>query len=312
MKKTRSITVLGPASSANLGSGFDCFAISLDNLYDTVKISKNDNSEISIKNFGLKSGISTKPEEHTGGIVAINILKEFNLSGIDMTVDKGVPPGKGLGSSAATAAAVTVGLDRLFSLKLSNAEKLKFAASGEIASAGISHADNVAGSLFGGFVVINSSSCEDIVSFSPPKNLHICIGIPKTKSVAKKTGKARKLIPSKVKFTDSVVNVSYASMMVAGFSTGNKQLIGRSMNDNIVESARSSTIPNYTGIKSELLDIGALGVTISGAGPSIISFTDNKKLFPKIKKCFKTQFKSAGFESSVIVTRIGKGARVIR
>ena len=312
MKKTRSITVLGPASSANLGSGFDCFAISLDNLYDTVKISKNYNSEISIKNFGLKSGISTKPEEHTGGIVAINILKEFNLSGIDMTVDKGVPPGKGLGSSAATAAAVTVGLDKLFSLKLSNAEKLKFAASGEIASAGISHADNVAGSLFGGFVVINSSSCEDIVSFSPPKNLHICIGIPKTKSVAKKTGKARKLIPSKVKFTDSVVNVSYASMMVAGFSTGNKQLIGRSMNDNIVESARSSTIPNYTGIKSELLDIGALGVTISGAGPSIISFTDNKKLFPKIKKCFKTQFKSAGFESSVIVTRIGKGARVIR
>ena len=227
-------------------------------------------------------------------------------------MSKGVPPGKGLGSSAATAAAVTVGLDRLFSLKLSDAEKLKFAASGEVASAGISHADNVAGSLFGGFVVINSSTCEDIVSFSPPKNLHICIGIPKTKSVAKKTGKARKIIPSKVKFTDSVVNVSYASMMVAGFSTGNKQIIGRSMNDNVVESARSSTIPNYTEIKSELLDIGALGVTISGAGPSIISFTDNKKLFPKIKKCFKTQFKSAGFESSVIVTKIGKGARVIR
>jgi len=312
LKKTRSITVLGPASSANLGSGFDCFAISLDNLYDTVKISRNNNSGISIKNLGLKSNIPTKPEEHTGGIVAINILKEFNLPGIDLTVDKGVPPGKGLGSSAATAAAVTIGLDKLFSLKLSNAEKLRFAASGEIASAGISHADNVAGSLFGGFVVINSSTCEDIVSFSPPKNLHICIGIPKTKSVVKKTGKARKLIPSKVKFTDSVVNVSYASMMVAGFSTGNKQLIGRSMNDNIVEAARSNTIPNYKEIKSELLDIGALGVTISGAGPSIISFTDNKKLFPKIKKCFKTQFKSAGFESSVIVTKIGKGARVIR
>ena len=312
MKKTKSITALGPASSANLGSGFDCFAISLDNLYDTVKISRNDNSGISIKNLGLKSNIPTKPEEHTGGIVAINILKDFNLPGIDLTVDKGVPPGKGLGSSAATAAAVTNGLDKLFSLKLSNAEKLRFAASGEIASAGISHADNVAGSLFGGFVVINSSTCEDIVSFSPPKNLHICIGIPKTKSVVKKTGKARKLIPSKVKFTDSVVNVSYASMMVAGFSTGNKQLIGRSMNDNIVEAARSNTIPNYKEIKSELLDIGALGVTISGAGPSIISFTDNKKLFPKIKKCFKTQFKSAGFESSVIVTKIGKGARVIR
>ena len=311
MKKTKNITAIGPASSANLGSGFDCFAIALDNLYDTVKITKSENSGISIKNYGLKSGISNKPEEHTGGIVAINILKEFSLKGVELSVEKGVPPGKGLGSSAATAAAVTVGLDKLFSLKLTDKEKLRFAASGEVASAGISHADNVAGSLFGGFVVINSSTCDDIVSFLPPKNLHVCIGTPKMKSVAKKTGKARKLIPTKVKFTDSIINVSYAAMMVAGFSTGNKNLIGKSMNDTIVETARSNTIPNYYKLKSELLELGALGVTISGAGPSVISFLDNKKSFPKIKKCFKKQFKSAGFDSSVILTKIGKGARII-
>ena len=311
MKKIKDVTAIGPASSANLGSGFDCFAIALDNLYDTVKITKSENPGITIKNLGLKTGIPNDPKEHTGGIVAINIIKEFNLQGINMTVKKGVTPGKGLGSSAATAAAVTVGMNKLFSLKLTNEEKLKFVASGEVASAGISHADNVAGSLFGGFVVINSSTCEDIVSFSPPKNLHVCIGIPKVKLVAKKTGKARKLIPSKVKFTDSVSNVSYAAMMVAGFSTGNKRLIGKSMNDNIVEPARFSTIPNYYKLKSELLKIGALGVTISGAGPAVISFLDNKTSIPKIRQCFKKQFKSAGYDSSVILTKIGKGARVI-
>ena len=100
-------------------------------------------------------------------------------------------------------------------------------------------------------------------------------------------------------------------MMVAGFSTGNKRLIGKSMNDNIVEPARFSTIPNYYKLKSELLKIGALGVTISGAGPSVISFLDNKTSIPKIRQCFKKQFKSAGYDSSVILTKIGKGARVI-
>lgn len=312
MKKKKSIIAIGPASSANLGSGFDCFAIALNDLHDIVKITENDTSAVTIKNLGLKTGIPNNPKYHTGGLVALNIIKEFNLSGVDITVKKGVPPGKGLGSSAATAAAVTIALNKLFSLKLNNKEKLRFAASGEIASAGVSHADNVAGSLFGGFVVINSSNHQDIVSFPPPKNLFICIGIPKVKTPAKKTGLARKLIPEKVRFTDAISNVSYASLMVAGFSTGDKYLIGKSMNDNIVEPARSHTIPNYNLLKTELLKIGALGVAISGAGPSVISLLENKKSFNRIKKCFKEQFKSAGYDSSIIFTSIGKGARVIK
>ena len=101
-------------------------------------------------------------------------------------------------------------------------------------------------------------------------------------------------------------------MMVAGFSTGNKYLIGKSMNDTIVEPARSHTIPNYDELKHELLRIGALGVTISGAGPSVISILDSKKSFTDVKKCFQAQFKSAGYDSSIILTKIGKGARVIK
>ena len=120
------------------------------------------------------------------------------------------------------------------------------------------------------------------------------------------------LIPKKVNFSDCVSNVSYASMMVAGFSTGNKYLIGKSMNDTIVEPARSHTIPNYDELKHELLRIGALGVTISGAGPSVISILDSKKSFTDVKKCFQAQFKSAGYDSSIILTKIGKGARVIK
>ena len=81
MKKIKDVIAIGPASSANLGSGFDCFAIALDNLYDTVKITKSKNPGITIKNLGLKTGIPNDPKEHTGGIVAINIIKEFLRKG---------------------------------------------------------------------------------------------------------------------------------------------------------------------------------------------------------------------------------------
>ena len=308
----KSVTAIGPASSANFGSGFDCFAIALHDLHDTVTVTKNNKSGVVVKTLGMKTGIPKDPKKHTGGLVAINILKEFNLLGVKLTVKKGVPPGKGLGSSAATAAAVTVALNKFFSLNLSDEEKLRFAASGEVASAGINHADNVAGSLFGGFVVVNSLPNFNFISFPSPKNLLICIGIPKLKTPSKKTGLARKLIPKKVNFSDCIHNISYASMMVAGFSTGNKYLIGESMNDTIVEPARSHTIPNYDTLKRELLKIGALGVTISGAGPSVISILDSKKSFNDVKKCFQAQFKSVGYDSSIILTKIGKGARVIK
>ena len=311
--RIKNVTAIGPASSANLGSGFDCFAIALDDIFDTVKISLNSKSDVIIKNISQTKNIPTQPNENTGGLVALNIIKEFNLPNVTLGIKKGVPPGKGLGSSAATASAVAVGLNKMFSLNLSKHELLKFAASGEIASAGVAHSDNVAGSLFGGFVVVSSFPKINIASFSPPKNLRVCIGIPKINTPPKKTGLARKLLPTSVKFSDAVINISNAAMMVAGFSKRDENLIGASMHDSIVEPARVSMIPNYKKIKAQVLKSGGLGMAISGAGPSVIVFVNTNQLVQnKIKKIIKSGFKSAGYNSSLLMTKIGKGARVIK
>ena len=186
--KNSHLSLSGPASSANLGSGFDCFAIAIEGISDKITLSVSDSTEIEIDVLGVGDDkISTKLEENTGGLVAKNMFTENRIDGgIKIEIEKGVPPGKGLGSSAATASAVAFGINEIYQLGLSSSQLLSFAASGEIASAGVPHADNVAGSIFGGFTVVHYSSNYSIQTFSPPENLRICLAIPDIETPDKK------------------------------------------------------------------------------------------------------------------------------
>ena len=306
------IVVMGPASSANLGPGFDTFAVSIDGVYDTVSITLEKQRGIRIKTKG--ANIPSEVKENTGGLVAFNIFGVFKISGgCTIEIQKGVPPGYGLGSSAATASAVAYGLNKLLDLQLSDSELLRFAASGEVASAGVSHNDNVAGSLFGGFVVVRSAETMDIVNFAPPKNLGICIATPKIPTPPMKTGQARAVLPKSVPLADMVHNLSSASMMVAAFAKGDIDLIGRAMSDKIVEPARASLVPGYHEVRRMALKAGACGVAISGAGPSMIAFVNSKKVeAAKVAEAMKKGFASAGVASEIIITKIGKGASVLK
>ncbi|MBM3898047.1 MAG: homoserine kinase [Thaumarchaeota archaeon] len=306
------ITVKGPASSANLGPGFDTFAIAIDGIYDTVSMTLEKQKGIRIK---IKNGrIPSKAEENTGGLVASNIFTEFGISGgCTIEIQKGVPAGYGLGSSAATASAVAYGLDKLLDLKLNSSELLAFAASGEVASAGVSHYDNVAGSLFGGFVVVRSAESIDVVSFAPPKNLGICIAVPKISTPPKKTGKARAMLPKSVSLVDMIHNLSSASMMVAAFAKGDVDLIGKAMSDKIVEPARESLVPGYQEVRRMTLKAGASGTAISGAGPSMIAFVNLDKVkSARVAGAMKDGFAAANVNSEIIITKIGKGASVLK
>lgn len=310
--KMQSITVISPATSANLGPGFDTFAIAIEGLHDRVIVRSMEEKGIQVKNSGLGAGIPTDPLKNTGGVVAQNMIIEFGLGGISLEIDKGVPPGKGLGSSAATASAVAFGINRMFRLELSNEELLKFASSGEVASSGVAHPDNVAGALFGGFVIVHSKSLH-ISSFPPPRGLSVCIGIPIMETPPKKTGRARGVLPSNVPLDDVTHNISSAAIMVAGFARGDMELIGIAMHDNIVEPARASLVPGYSEVRSRTITAGALGIAISGAGPSMIAFLDNSKVkITSVGNAMKSGFKSAGLRSSIIHTKIGSGVRVIK
>ena len=298
------VSVKAPSSTANLGPGFDVFGLALDAFYDEVILSKTKKG-ISIN---TEDNIPIKPESNTAGLVVKNMMKEFKIKeGVEIKINKGVPAGYGMGSSAASAAAAAVAFDRLFNLKLDGNSLVEFAGSGERASAGSVHYDNVAASVLGGFVIVKTNPLK-VIRVEPPANLRLCLAVPKLKVPKKKTKVSRGVIPKRIKLVDSVQNLSNASGIVTGFMKKDVDLIGNSIKDAIVEPARQHLIPGFSRVKQNALRAGALGVTISGAGPSVIAFSKNSQNVKKICMEMKKGFAGSNIECQTIICKPSKGA----
>ena len=241
----KSVTVRAPCSTANLGPGFDVFGLALDAFYDKVTVTKKGKG-ISIK---TQDDIPHRPEQNTAGLVAKEMKKKCKISGgIEIVIEKNVPTGFGMGSSAASAAACAVGINKLYNLKLSQNELVSYAGIGEKASAGSIHYDNVAASVIGGFVIV-SSNPVNVIRVEAPKDLVLCLAIPEIKVPKKKTKVSRSVIPKSVKFSDSLKNLANAANIVAGFLNKDSRMIGESVIDVIVEPARKHMIPGFDNVK---------------------------------------------------------------
>jgi len=304
----QSVTVRAPSSTANLGPGFDVFGLALDAFYDQIQISK--------KGKGVKiissDPIPSNPQKNTAGIVAKKMAIKFEIkTGIEIKIKKGVPIGFGMGSSAATAAATAVAVNKLFKLNLNPKSLVEFAGMGEQASAGSIHYDNVAASVMGGFVIVRKKPF-DVIKIDPPKDLVLCVAIPKLSVPAKKTMISRSVIPKKIKLDDSIVNLSNASAIVVGFMKKDSKLIGNSIKDIIIEPARQHMIPGFVKVKKNALNAGALGVTISGAGPSVIAFTTKSSNPKKISKSMEKGFASVNKKCEIVICQPTKGASLIK
>ncbi len=298
------ITVKAPSSTANLGPGFDTFGLAIDAFYDEITLTKTKNGITIITD----DNIPTNPENNTAGLVVKNMKKELKIKeGIEIKIKKGIPAGFGMGSSAGSAAASAVAFDKLFKLKLNPNALVEFAGFGEKASAGSIHYDNVAASVLGGFVIVKTNPL-DVITIDPPMNLRMCIAVPKIQVPKKKTKVSRGVIPKKVKLTDVVANISNASSIVAGFMKKDPKLIGNSIKDVIVEPARQHMIPGYQKVKQNAIKAGAYGVTISGAGPSVIAFSKNSMDLKKISNAMSRGFKTAHIECETIICKPSKGA----
>lgn len=301
------ITVIAPSTTANLGPGFDVFGLAVNAFYDEITLTKRPTKKITIV---TDNDVPTNPEKNTAGLVIKNMIKEFETKdGIEITIKKNVPAGYGMGSSAASAAATAVAFDKLYNLKLNKNELVRFAGMGEKASAGSIHYDNVAASVLGGFVIVRTNPL-DIIKIEPPKDLRMCIAVPKLAVPKKKTKVSRSVIPKKIKLEDSIVNLSNASAIVAGFMDKNSELIGRSIKDVIIEPARQHMIPGFTEVKKNALNAGAFGVTISGAGPSVIAFSKNSSNLKKISLAMKKGFKKADMDCITIICKPSFGASI--
>lgn len=298
------ITVRAPSSTANLGPGFDTFGLAIDAFYDEVTLTKTKKGITIVTD----DNIPTNPENNTAGLVVKNMKKKLKIkNGVEIQIKKGIPAGFGMGSSAGSAAATAVAFGKLFKIKLNSNQLVEFAGFGEKASAGTIHYDNVAASVLGGFVIVKTNPLN-VISIDPPTNLRMCVAVPKIDVPKKKTKVSRGVIPEKVKLTDAVLNLSNASAIVAGFIKKDPELIGNSIKDVIVEPARQHMIPGYEKVKQNALKAGAYGVTISGAGPSVIAFSKNSFDLKKISTAMAKGFKTANIECQTIVCKPSKGA----
>lgn len=304
----KSVTVRAPSSTANLGPGFDVFGLALDAFYDQVKITKIGKG---IK-IVTSDSIPINPLRNTAGLVAKNMIKKFKIKdGLEIKIKKGVPPGFGMGSSAASAAATAVAINRLFKLNLEPNSLVEFAGMGEKASAGTVHYDNVAASVMGGFVIVRTNPLR-VIKIDPPEDLVACVAIPKLSIPVKKTKVARSVVPSKINIADSIFNLANAAAIVVGFMKKDSMLIGKSVIDVIVEPARQHMIPGFSSVKKNALNSGALGVTISGAGPSVIAFTTSSSNIRKISSAMVKGFAAANKKCDVVICRPSKGANIIK
>ena len=301
-------------SIANLGAGFDAFGLAVNKYSDTVTARLTNSKKIRIFSRGPQSkGVPSDPSKNSAGPPAISLLDKAGLKkGLEITITKNVPQGLGLGSSGATAAACTWTLDHLLNLHLSNDELVRLASLGEKAAAGEAHADNVAASLLGGFVIVYDNPIKTI-TMKPPSNLDVVVTTPQLAVRGDKTRRARKLVPRRIETRKAVLNVGRASAIATGFARGDIRMIGTGMNDMIAEPYRRSFIPGYDEVKRLALDAGAAGVSISGAGPSVVALVDGGSHDPRlIGRAMVQGFRHNKVSSKWFVARPARGATIIK
>jgi len=315
----QSCEAVAPSSTANIGPGFDVFGLALDLFYDKVTVRKHETKtgKISIilsdkSNFNLK--IPSDINLNSAGLAVKKLCLESGIENdIELSVLKGIPPGYGLGSSAASAVAAVLGVNHLFKIGFDRKKLVEFAAEGEIASAGVKHYDNVAASLLGGFVIARTSPRQEFTRIQPPGNLILVVAIPQLPVPEKKTEIARSVLPKQVPLNKVVDNIANASMVVSGFFLNDVKMIANGIEDTIVEPTRKGLIKGFDKVKEYALDNGALAVTISGAGPSIIAFSQSGQgVDPsQIAESMRKGFLDSDIESKAYVCGPSDGARIV-
>lgn len=304
-----------PSSTANLGPGFDVFGLSLGAFEDKVTISVDGkhSEQLVIKVLGeASSSVPAKVEYNCAGIVIRQMSKDFGIkNNLDISLEKRVPAGMGLGSSAASAVAAAMAFNKLFDLKIETSRLLEYAAEGEVISAGTKHFDNVSASLLGGFVLVRTNPRLEFIRIDAPRDLFTIVAVPSLDVPMKKTELARSVLPKQVPLKDVVHNVSNASTLVAGFLLKDVEMIAKGVDDVLVEPYRKKLIPGYEAVKRNALESGALAVTISGAGPSMISFLKDRKNAKRVASSMSDGFKEANIPCKTFECRVSEGGKIL-
>lgn len=306
MKKR--VKAFAPATVANVSCGFDIFGLALEHPGDEIVLNLKDEPGIRINRiYGDNGRLPKEAEKNTAGIAIMSFLKHLQLElGIEMELHKGLPLGSGLGSSAASAVAALKGLNFLLKEPLSDKELIPFALDAEKAISGTGHADNVAPSLLGGFVIVRSYDPLDIVKLNVRDDLYCVVIHPDIEIMTKI---ARDILPTQVNLKDAVTQWGNIAGVVAGLLNNDYDLLSRSMNDIIVEPVRAELIPYFYEVKKSALSEGALGCSISGSGPSVFALCKTRTIAEAVGKKMKDIYDRRNIKNDLYISGINnKGA----
>lgn len=263
----KTIHLRAPATTANVGPGYDIFAMALAEPYDEIGIELNDTGTFSIEMIGDKQNIPVALEDNTAGLALLELQRRYRFqAGAHVRIIKHITSGCGMGTTGASAAGVVFGMNQLLGLGLRDNEMIDVSRMGEVASGGSPHADNVAAALLGGFVLVKSYQPIDVLKLEMPP-------FPLVLAVIKKSLRTtRGFITYEIgqeKLKDQMARC--ASVIHAIYQKDAKEF-GKAISvDHIAEPVRSASVPEYAELKKNALETGAFGFNISGGGSSVFA-----------------------------------------
>ncbi len=305
MKKVK---VHSPGTVANIVCGFDILGLALSEPYDVMEVMLLDRPEVIIHHRDIFN-LPTEAEKNVAGVVLLSVMERMNNTiGFEVTVEKHIKPGSGIGSSAASAAGAAIAANYLLGNIFSSDEVVQFAMNGEKLASGVKHADNIAPCILGGISLIRSIHPLDIVSIPAP-DLFVTVVHPQ---IEVRTSDARQILKQQVLLKDAIKQWGNIAGLVTGFMKNDYDLIGRSLEDVIIEPVRSILIPGFDELKVKCKEAGALGGGISGSGPSVFMLSKDESTAKAVGHVMSQVYEQIGIDYNIYVTTINrKGVEVV-
>jgi homoserine kinase len=303
-------TAFAPATVANVGIGFDILGHAVEAIGDRVHLVRTRERGVTIKAItGLVTDLPLEPAQNTAGQALKSLVEACKLDfGFEMTIEKGIPLGSGLGGSAASAVAAVVAGNAFLQHPLTPLELLKFAMKGEAVASGSVHVDNIAPSLFGGLVLTVGIDHPRTKQIPVPPGIRCVLVHP---HMFLSTREARRILSKTVEMSDLVWQCANLAGFISACYTNDLDMIRDAFEDVVVEPQRQALIPGFKQVKQAAMAAGALGCSISGAGPTVFAWCEEAAA-QDIEIAMTKAFAAHGLDSDRWISAIEPtGARVI-
>ena len=296
-----------PGSIGNVGPGLDILGLAVAGAHDAVEVRWNNGPKTVVEDAGHPD-LPTDPSRNTAAIAAMAVLQRTGARhGLRIRVTKGLPLSGGQGGSAASAVAGAVAADALGETGLDHRTLLACCLEAEAAVAG-RHLDNISPSLLGGLVLVRSVEPSDVIALPVPDHLGVVLVHPAQQL---QTRDARAALPATVPREVALAQAANVAAMVAGAFLGDLALLGRAIDDRIAEPVRAKMLPGFREARVAALAAGAVGCSISGAGPTAFALTEGTEVAARVADAMVAAYRAAGMAARPIITTVDtQGARV--